>query len=156
MRGLPGSGKTTFANQLVEAADRIGYRAVICSADRFFVGNDGVYRFRHHDLAAAHAFCRNQFDDFMALNRGDDGYADIIIVDNTSIRLFEYEYYKRAALDGNEVFTTYVMRCDNHAEALRQNARSVHQVPHATVLGRFDTFERDDDYDVYINPIYEG
>ena len=121
----------------------------------FITRNDGVYEFRHHDLAAAHAFCRNRFDNFMALNRGDAGYADIIIVDNSSIRHFEYEYYTRAAFVGRDELVTFVMRCDNHQEALRQNARSIHYVPDTTVLGRFDTFERDDDYDIYVNPIYE-
>lgn len=156
MRGLPGSGKSTFATQMVAAADVMGFRAVICSADRFFIGADGVYRFRREGLADAHAFCRDQFDNIMAIDdRDDERYVDIIIVDNTSIRLFEYEHYKRSALEGLHELTAYVMVCNNEDEALRQNARSVHDIANSTVLGRYSTFERDQEYDYHVYPIYD-
>lgn len=156
MRGLPGSGKTTFANQMVATANQMGFRAVICSADQFFIRADGVYQFDRDRLADAHAFCRTQFDDAMAIdNRDDPNYTDIIIVDNTSIRLFEYDHYKRAALNGQEEFTAYKIVCHSEEEAIRQNNRAVHWIPNATVLGRYATFEGDEEYDYDVYPIYE-
>lgn len=155
MRGLPGSGETTFANQMVDAANEMGFRAVICSADRFFIGTDGVYQFRREWLADAHAFCRDAFDNIMAINdREDERYADIVIVDNTNIRLFELDHYKRVALQDESEYTSYVMVCHTREEAVRQNNRSTHYIPNSTVLGMFATFERDEEYDFHVYPIY--
>jgi tRNA uridine 5-carbamoylmethylation protein Kti12 len=156
MRGLPGSGKTTFANQMVAAAVEQGWRAVICSADRFFINVHGIYQFNRDRLADAHAFCRAEFDNAMAIdNRDDPNYSDIIIVDNTSIRLFEFNHYKGAAMDQQDLFTAYKIICRSEEEAIRQNTRSVHWIPNSTVLGRYRTFERDEDYDYDVYPIYE-
>lgn len=49
IRGLPGSGKSTLAAAL---------GAPVFSADDYFVGDDGVYRFEPADIAEAHAQCQ--------------------------------------------------------------------------------------------------
>jgi len=48
VRGLPGSGKTSFAH-LLDAA--------IFSADDYFTAEDGTYTFKPQELAQAHAQC---------------------------------------------------------------------------------------------------
>ena len=42
MRGLPGSGKSTLVNAISKVYD--GETPVICSADHYFVDENGVYR----------------------------------------------------------------------------------------------------------------
>lgn len=50
IRGLPGSGKSTFARQLVG-------RGNYFEADMYFTDHFGVYRFDPTKLQAAHAWC---------------------------------------------------------------------------------------------------
>ena len=42
-------------------------------------------------------------------DRDDENYADIVIIDNSNIRQFEYGHYKCAALRGLHEFTAFVM-----------------------------------------------
>lgn len=53
LRGAPGSGKTTWA-----LANR--QTSTLCSADHYFTGPDGVYRFDASKIGLAHAACRER------------------------------------------------------------------------------------------------
>ncbi len=76
LRGLPGSGKSTFARSL--GAD------VVCSADDFF---GPEYAFNPNLLSAAHTECRRKAED--AMSRG----LPHIVIDNTNTRKWEYAPY---------------------------------------------------------------
>ncbi len=52
VRGLPGSGKSTLASNFMDGTD-----GVVVSADDWFVGSDGVYRFDPKGLPEAHGSC---------------------------------------------------------------------------------------------------
>ena len=87
MRGMPGSGKTTFAKSL-------GVK--VCSADDFHMV-DGVYLFNPMKAAQAHAWCLTQFIEALA-QRID------VCVANTAIHLWEFSAYLAAArLAGYEI-----------------------------------------------------
>lgn len=51
LRGLPGAGKSTWTQSHCPGA-------VVISADDFFVGRDGLYRFNPGRIFAAHAACQ--------------------------------------------------------------------------------------------------
>ena len=51
VRGLPGSGKSTFANW-------IWNEYAICEADKFFYDKEGNYNFDATKLSQAHKWCR--------------------------------------------------------------------------------------------------
>ncbi|KAE9322663.1 hypothetical protein PR003_g17173 [Phytophthora rubi] len=61
MRGLPGSGKSTFALEVARYADQFGLSTLICSADKFFqcggptcsIGTDSMKRMKHATRSAA-------------------------------------------------------------------------------------------------------
>lgn len=86
MRGLPGSGKTYFGEVILPRICK-AERVAVCSADKFFVGDDGVYRFDPKKLAKAHESCRRDFLD--ALQEGHD----LVTVDNTNTMPTEIAFY---------------------------------------------------------------
>lgn len=83
IRGLPGSGKTTMAQEYAKA----GY--VHCEADQYFEV-DGEYRFDSSKLHAAHDDCLRR-----AIAAMDAGRS--VVVANTFVRRWEMEPYLKAA-----------------------------------------------------------
>jgi len=90
MRGLPGSGKSTVARDLAAAAEENGLRAIICSADDYFM-EDGHYVYKPGEQGRAHVFCQASVDRSLA-----NGY-DLVIVDNTNIKKEHMRYYAELA-----------------------------------------------------------
>lgn len=96
MRGIPGSGKTTKAKSI---RDKTG--AIICSADDFFIDNDGNYIFDYKKIGEAHEWCKKKARE--ALN-----YGSSIIIDNTNCRRWEFRPYIEMAREfGTKVKYVY-------------------------------------------------
>lgn len=87
LRGVPGAGKSTIAQQIIADAHAKGENAVAFSSDDYFTTPAGEYRFDSAQLPQAHANCFRQFLEFL---RGKTGIA---IVDNTNTRIFEMSPY---------------------------------------------------------------
>lgn len=83
VRGLPGSGKSTFAQALALT----GFEHY--EADMFHMV-DGQYKFDPSRVSEAHAWCLERATE--ALERGKS-----VVVSNTFTRLWEMEPYKAAA-----------------------------------------------------------
>lgn len=88
LSGVSGSGKSTRVRELLEGAR--GDSCVV-SADAFFVGADGVYRYDAAKQGEAHRVCEDAF--LEALRSG----VELVIVDNTATRFFEVARYAVAA-----------------------------------------------------------
>jgi len=86
VRGLPGSGKSTFASALSRAANLAGQKSVVYSTDDFFVDDKGVYNFDGGKLGPAHLW--NQKRTARALRNGCDVY-----VANTFTQAWEIAPY---------------------------------------------------------------
>ena len=84
MRGLPGSGKSFFASNILARMFKV--EPTICSADHFFE-KDGKYNFDPKKLPIAHKTCRQKF--LEAIQRGDE----LIVVDNTNTMPTEMAFY---------------------------------------------------------------
>ncbi|EGZ07528.1 hypothetical protein PHYSODRAFT_340607 [Phytophthora sojae] len=91
MRGLPGSGTTTFAQEVVRYAATVDFRASICSAGLFFQ-RGGSYVFDASRLWEAHRSCYEQCREL--LWRSTDRGVDIVIVDNCNLRMDDFERYQ--------------------------------------------------------------
>ena len=109
VRGLPGSGKTTLARELVGSTN-------FFEADQFF-NREGWYNFDPTKLKAAHEDCFNRVID--AMTRGC-----AVAVSNTFTMKWEYEKYVEAAKQNG--YTVCVIHCESQFAC-------IHNVPAETV-----------------------
>ncbi len=119
MRGLPGAGKSTWARENHPDAH-------ICSADSYFVDNDGIYRFNGSLISEAHASCLRGFaETLVSIKRDMESCPEVIIVDNTGIRAWEISpYYNLAEAYGHNVTIVHIS-CDTETA----HSRNIHGVP---------------------------
>jgi predicted kinase len=97
-RGLPGSGKSTFAKTLVGEKDYCHKEA-----DMFFVDQDGNYNFRPAKLKDAHKWCREEVEFLLRLEHSP------VAVSNTFTQEWEMEpYFELAKTYGYKVFSIVV------------------------------------------------
>ena len=93
VRGIPGSGKSTFANSL---------DCPVFEADMYFM-NDGEYKFEADKLKLAHNWCKLRVEHSM-----EDDFQKIA-VSNTFTQEWEMEaYYEMAKQYGYTVFSVII------------------------------------------------
>ena len=111
VRGLPGSGKTTFAKTL---------GGVHFEADQYFMV-DGEYKFDVTKLKNAHSWCQTQVSNAMLLNYTAN-INSTIVVSNTFTQEWEMTPYVEMANEwGYTVFTIIVEN--------RHGGKNIHGVP---------------------------
>jgi len=102
VRGLPGSGKSTFANIITN-------KFSICEADKFFYDKEGNYNFDATKLREAHNWCREQVEIRMKDNQINEQFYPEIVVSNTFTQEWEMDaYFGLANQYGYKVFTIIV------------------------------------------------
>jgi len=102
VRGLPGSGKSTFANLITN-------KFSICEADLFFYDKEGNYNFDGSKIRQAHNWCKEQVEIRMKDNEANPQFYPEIVVSNTFTQEWEMEeYFKLAEKYGYMVFTIIV------------------------------------------------
>ena len=127
VRGLPGSGKSTFAEALV------GADFLVCEADKYFMV-DGEYRFDGSKLKEAHESCRNLVETYMKDSLVNDQWYREIAVSNTFTQEWEMQpYIDLAKQYGYMVFTVIV---ENRHGGVNQ-----HGVPDEVLTKMKDRFE---------------
>jgi len=132
MRGIPGSGKSTQVRKIIQAPRPFGSSLGVCSADYFFVGPDGVYRFDASKLGEAHKSCLKRFLEFTNSNFNH------IVVDNTNINPMDaVPYVAVAEALGYDVEIVQV-DCDPVVAA----SRNVHGVPAAKIKEMADRLQK--------------
>jgi predicted kinase len=123
MRGIPGSGKSTWLK-----ANRPN--ALICSADNFFMV-DGIYRYDAALIGSAHNMCLREFVRAVEQELPD------IAVDNTNVRVYEIAPYYRVAQALEYKVEIVWMQC----MATDGIDRNIHAVPQATIWNMANSFE---------------
>lgn len=122
LRGIPGCGKSTYAKELNEWADREGYSCFICSTDDYWM-RDGDYVFDASNLKAGHASC------MISAERSMANGTNLVIVDNTNICKKDYAFYvEQAEKFGYKVEVTIIGSLDP-VDVKRYKERNVHNVP---------------------------
>ncbi len=116
LRGLPGCGKSTFAEYISTFVDNGNVNtSVICTADDYFM-KDGEYKFNPYKLIDAHLYSQNKCEE--AMKKG----VKRIIVANTSVSSKEFEpYVEMAKKYGYKVFSIVVEN--------RHGNKNIHNVP---------------------------
>lgn len=118
-RGIPGSGKSTFAAML-------GTKAICCADD--YVTRNGVYNWKPTTVAASHDWCQRKCRRFMKAG------AERIVIANTSTTEKEMKPYQDLAKEfGYRVFSVIVEN--------RHGGVNVHNVPEVTLEKMRNRFE---------------
>ena len=126
LRGLPGAGKSTLANQI---------GGTHFEADMYFINENGEYIFNGADIKKAHQWCQSQVELAMIQNHITDGLdSSDIIVSNTFTQEWEMEpYYKLAETYGYRVFSLIVEN--------RHGGENIHGAPADKIQAMKDRFE---------------
>jgi hypothetical protein len=111
VRGVSGSGKTSFANYLLDVHDFFHYEA-----DMYHYDYDGNYNWKKENLQISHSTCKSKVIEEMMLNKVD------VLVSNTSTSKWEVEEYQTIAENLGYRFVSIIV--EN-----RHGSKSVHDVP---------------------------
>lgn len=123
VRGIPGSGKSTFAKTL---------GGTHFETDEFFMV-DGEYKFDPTKLKDAHRWCQDSVNTAMILNH-TAGLNNVIVVSNTFTQEWEMEpYFQMADTYGYKVFSVIVEN--------RHGGINTHGVPEDKLQAMRDRFE---------------
>ena len=136
MRGLPGSGKSTY----IEA----NYTDVIVCSAYFFEDKAREQKstytkvFDPRELLDAHENCKRDF--MIALCAGSD-----IVIDNTNTRLAEYKNYMLMADLFGEDYDIEIIEtpCPDLETVKKYHERNTHGVPYQTMCDMFARWEPD-------------
>ena len=127
VRGLPGSGKTSFATA-------IWNDYAVCEADKFFYDKEGNYNFDATKLKEAHAWCKNDVESKMIEHQNNQQYYPEIAVSNTFTQEWEMEdYFKLAEKYGYKVVSLIIEN--------RHGGQNVHGVPENKLQIMKDRFQ---------------
>lgn len=119
VRGVPGSGKSTFARQLTSN---------VFEADQYFIDNEGNYNFIPSEIKNAHAECQDDVKSAMSSS------IPKIAVSNTFTQEWEMNPYLDLAKQfGYMVFTVVVEN--------RHGGKNVHGVPNDKIELMKNRFE---------------
>lgn len=130
LRGLPGSGKSTLAKILVG----LGSDFLICEADKYFIGDDGEYRFDPSKLKEAHESCRERVETYMMDSMVRHDWYREIVVSNTFTQEWEMKpYFELAEKYGYSVFCIVVEN--------RHGGKNTHGVPDEKIEQMRSRFE---------------
>jgi len=129
VRGIPGSGKTTFAKKLV------GEDFLVCEADKYFINQEnGKYEFDISKIKDAHKWCQNMVENYMKDSMINDQYYPEIAVSNTFTQEWEMRpYFELAKTYGYKVFSVIVEN--------RHGGTNQHEVPEEVITKMCERFE---------------
>lgn len=129
VRGLPGSGKSTYAQTLKDFAH--------FEADMFFVGRDFEYHFDPSRIKEAHQWCQEETKKHL-----EEGHN--VVVSNTFTTQWEMSYY--LTLADKLGIEPEVIHC-------KGKFASTHNVPEHSIQRMTDRWEDYDEEKIYNPPV---
>ena len=126
VRGIPGSGKSTFAKSICKSWQHV-------ETDMYFM-KDGQYKFDPSKLKQAHQWCKDKVHDMMRPTLWNLLFNRTIVVSNTFTQEWEMNPYLDLAKQfGYMVFTVVVEN--------RHGGKNVHGVPNDKIELMKNRFE---------------
>lgn len=123
MRGLPGSGKTSWINRYLPGNTNV------FSADFYHMTEEGVYQFDPKRASHAHNECLRSYDICLMLEMEHHALLPVA-VDNTNILAWELAPYVRLAEIRGFEYEILHFLCDPETSI----KRNIHTVPATTIL----------------------
>jgi len=110
LRGVPGCGKSTVSRNIA------GDSGVVCEADNYFVGEDGIYRYDPKKIGLAHGWCLDITRNAM------ESQIPVVVLSNTNTDPLHFKKYEVLA----EIFgyTVFHLIVEN-----RHGGKDSHNVP---------------------------
>jgi len=129
VRGVPGSGKSTFAKKLV--SDDF----LICEADKYFIDKTtGEYNFDPNKIKEAHKWCQDLVETYMKDSLVNENFYREIVVSNTFTMEWEMtSYFELAKKYDYKVFSIIVEN--------RHGGKNDHGVPEDKIQIMKDRFQ---------------
>jgi tRNA uridine 5-carbamoylmethylation protein Kti12 len=138
MRGLPGSGKSTWIDQEFRAQSSKPCELAVCSADKFFLDEHKKYTFNPLKLGEAHRGCLRNFVDSVTCDWNDDHLPTLeIVVDNTNMRVDEMLPYIRLA----QAFDIPIRVVHLIVSTQTAAERNIHNVPNHSIKKMAERFQ---------------
>ncbi|KAJ8716572.1 hypothetical protein PYW07_003199 [Mythimna separata] len=136
MRGVPGSGKSYLARQLVDmmvGASPNNYKTHILTTDDYFMVR-GQYQYDKYKLSDAHSWNHNR-----ARNAITSGLSPVII-DNTNIELWEMEPYLKEGVKNGYIIQVVEAKTPWAKKASQLARKNVHNVPMVNIKRMLDNY----------------
>ncbi|XP_049872220.1 uncharacterized protein LOC126371076 isoform X2 [Pectinophora gossypiella] len=137
MRGIPGSGKTYLARQIIEitiGATYADFKTHILSTDDFFMVR-GKYLYDKSRISEAHEW--NQRRSRAAMRQG----LSPIIIDNTNVEIWEMEPYVKEGVRNGYYIEVVEPNTPWAKKANQLLKRNTHNVPPATICRMLDNYQ---------------
>ena len=132
IRGISGSGKSTFAKMFLYLED-CNIQVAIHSTDQYFLDQWGEYKFDPTKLGENHQ------KNLLAFKKSLRNGYELVICDNTNTQKWEYEKYVQAAEEmGYQVHIITVGDFDVD----KCHERCAHDVPKKSIQRQADRWER--------------
>jgi predicted kinase len=126
VRGLPGSGKSTFARSIAKSYQ-------VFEADQYFVKR-GKYNFDPKKIKDAHDDCKQRVAKRMRENLFNTLFFNTIVVSNTFTQDWEMKFYRSIAKRyGYQIHTVIIEK--------RHKGINIHEVPEDKIQIMEDRFE---------------
>jgi predicted kinase len=126
LAGISGAGKSYFTGKNYPVAS-------VCSADYYFLNQDGEYIFDPSKLPAAHSQCLRKFVETVRAITNET-----VVVDNTNTTVAEIAPYAALALAYGYELTIIILHTPTSVGA----ARNQHGVPLKTIQQQNDRLKR--------------
>lgn len=132
IRGVPGAGKTTLAQDIIVQTASRGLTSVILETDQYFTETDGTYNWDISKTAEAHDDTQNRCVEAL------DESTACIIVSNTSIKIAHMQPYMDMARAAGYEFK---LLHKTVAGPMLASSRGIHAVPAEVTERMYETYE---------------